>query len=221
MPLRIFNNTFDAIHNIASMAHSKDIIEQNASFKRQIDLLKNQVSGYREMESENDRLKKLLAFKQSNPYKLIAARIISKDSSNICSSILIDQGKKSGVKEDTVVMVEAGLLGRVSEVSAGTGRVMLITDPNSRVSAIVSRSRNTGVVYGGNAGLCIMRYLPLDADLVIGDEVVTSGFSDIFPKGLLIGKIIKVKAEPTGLSLCAFVKPSADISRAEEVLCIE
>jgi rod shape-determining protein MreC len=76
------------------------------------------------------------------------------------------------------------------------------------------------MVYGISGRLCKLRYLPLDADIAVGDEVVTSGFSSIYPKGILIGKVIKIAKEPRGLSISALVKPAVGISRLEEVLCI-
>ena len=77
------------------------------------------------------------------------------------------------------------------------------------------------MIYGISSKLCKLRYIGTDADISLGDEIVTSGFSDIYPKGLLIGKVIKIGKEPAGISLYAIVKPAADFSRIEEVLCIE
>lgn len=217
-PLHLTNRIF---YNLNNLLHSRDIIQQNLSLHKTVDTLTCQLAQYKEVEAENRRLRRLLGFKESSPFKLRAAAIIGKDSSNLSDTILIDRGSSSGLKEDTVVIAEAGVVGRVSEVSTGMSRVVLITDPNSRVSAIVSRPRQMGVVYGTSARLCELRYLSLDTDIKIGDEVVTSGFSDIYPKGLFIGRVIKMKKEPTGLSMTALVRPAVDMSKMEEVLCIE
>lgn len=208
-------------YNLNNLLHSREAIQQNLSLLKTIDILTGQLTQYKEIEAENRRLRKLLDFKESSPLKLKAVRIIGKDSSDFFNTILIGRGRSSGIKKDTVVISEAGLVGVVSSASSGISSVTLITDPASRLSAIVSRSREMGVVYGLSAKLCQLRYISLEADIKIGDEVVTSGFSDIYPKGLLIGEVVKIEKEPSGLSLTALVKPAADISRIEEVLCIE
>jgi len=197
------------------------MIQQNISLNRTVELLTHKLIQHEDTEAENKRLKKLLRFKQKSPFKLIAARIIGKDSSNLSDTIIIDHGRKSGIKKDAVVIAEAGLVGRVSSDSPGMSRVMLITDPNSRISAIISRSRQLGICYGLSSNLCKMKYLPLDSDIRLGDEVLTSGFSDIYPKGILIGRVVKIERELRGLSLVAYVDPAVDISKLEEVLCIE
>ena len=207
--------------NLNNLLHSRDIIQQGLSLRETVDTLTHQLAQYEEIEAENSRLRRLLGFKEDSLFKLKAARIVGKDSSNFSDTILIARGSSSGLKKDAVIIAEAGFIGHLSEVSSAISRVMLITDPNSRISAVVSRSRQMGVVYGTSRKLCELRYLSLDADVKIGDKVVTSGFSDIYPKGLLIGEVIKIRKEPTGLSLTALVKPAVDISRIEEVLCIE
>jgi rod shape-determining protein MreC len=217
-PLSITNNIF---YSLSNLLHSRQIIQENVELRRKLDDIKQKLTQYKETEAENERLRSLLAFKQRSSFKLIAARIIGRDSSNLSDTILIDQGESTGVKKDTVVIGEAGLIGRVSSSSSGTSRVEMITDPNSRVSAVVVRSRQTGVVYGTSTRLCELRYIPLEADIEIGDEVATSGFSDIYPKGILIGKVIRIKQGPRGLSLTALVEPAVDLSRMEELLCIE
>lgn len=217
-PLTLTGKVFS---NLNYILHSKGLIEENISLRKRIDTLSNELTQYKETEAENKRLKSLLDFKKASPLKLVAARVIGKDSSNLSDTILIKHSASSGIKENTVVIAEAGLAGRVISSSSGMSRAMLITDPSSRISAIISRTRQLGMVYGTSARLCKLNYLPLDSDVMPGDEVVTSGFSDIYPKGLVIGKIIRVMKEPRGLSLFALIEPAVDIPKLEEVLCIE
>jgi rod shape-determining protein MreC len=186
-----------------------------------VDSLTQQLARYKETEAENVRLNNLLNFKQQSAFKLVAARIIGRDSSNLSDTIIIDKGKKSGIEEGTVVIAEAGLVGRVFSCSGTISNVILITDPGSRISAVISRSRQSGVIYGISSRLCQLRYLPLDADLILGDEVMTSVLSDVYPKGILIGRVVKIIKEPRGLTISALIEPAVDMSRTEEVLCIE
>ena len=113
-----------------------------------------------------------------------------------------------------------GLIGRVVETSAATAKVMLINDPNLGVSAIVQRSRQEGLVSGTLGNSLTMRYLPKDADIKPGDAIITSGLTDICPKGLAIGEVTDVGEEFSGLSRYAIIMPACHLSDIEEVLVI-
>ena len=215
------NATRTLFREVRFILKSRDMIQENLLLHETVSALTNQLVRYKDLERENERLMAMLRFKQKSSLKLIPASVIAKDSSNFSETIVIDQGNAEGIKKNTIVISQAGLVGRVSESASGLSRVILIIDLNSRVSAITLRSRQIGVVYGTSSGMCIMRYIPLDADIKEGDEVLTSGFSDIYPKGLMIGTILKVVKEPRGLSLSAIIKPAVDFTRLEEVLCIE
>lgn len=218
LPLTLTHAFF---RNINYLAHSKDMIQDNIYLYNTVDALTRQLSQYKEIEQENARLRALLNFKKVSSSKFIAAGIIARDSSNFSDTVVINQGHKQKINPDTVVVAEAGLVGRVYESSSSMSRVILITDPNSRISAVLSRSRQIGVVYGTSSNLCKLRYLPLTTDILVGDKIVTSGFSDIYPKGILIGKVVKIAKEPGGLSLSAIVAPAVNFTSLEEVLCIE
>jgi len=218
LPLNLTRNLFKEINFLIK---SRDMIKENPLLYETVSALTSELVRYKDLESENGRLKALLGFKQKSTLKLIPASVVAKDSSNFSDTIAIDQGSAQGIKKDTVVISQAGLVGRVLNGLSDISRVSLIVDPNSRVSAITLRSRQIGVVYGSSSGMCRMIYIPLDADIVEGDEVLTSGFSDIYPKGLMIGTISKIVKEPRGLSLSAVIRPAVDFTRLEEVLCIE
>ena len=99
-------------------------------------------------------------------------------------------------------------------------RVLLITDSDSVVSGIVERSRDEGAVLGnGRAGL-IMKYLELESGVKEGDEVISSGFGGVIEKGILIGRVVSVEKDASGLYLNALVRPEVDIAKLEEVLVI-
>ncbi|MFA5069047.1 MAG: rod shape-determining protein MreC [Candidatus Omnitrophota bacterium] len=218
LPLVLTRNFIREVHFIFK---SRDIIKENASLYDAMSRLTCQMSLYKDVEAENERLRSMLGFKQRSNFKLIPAAVIAADSSNLSRSIVINKGVSDGIKKDTIVISQAGLAGRVIDSSSDISRVSIITAPYFRASCIISRSRQIGIVYGGYSGMCRMRYIPLDADIKEGDEVLTSGLSDVYPKGLIIGAVSAVIKEPRGLSLSAVVKPATDFARLEEVLCIE
>lgn len=173
-----------------------------------------------ELELENKRLKNLLDFKESSDYKVIAAKVIGRAPDNWQSVIIIDRGSRNGIKRGFIAIDFLGLVGRVIEVSGLTSRVMLINDPNLSVSAIDSRSRQEGIVSGTLGNRLIMRYLLNDADVKPDDKIFTSGLTELYPKGLLIGTVLSVDEEFSGLGRYAIIKPAVNLSSIEEVLII-
>ncbi len=210
-----------AFYNIRFLMHSKALIAENKDLRNKLQDLKSKAYQLEELKTENERLKNILAFKNESQFNFIAAQIIAKDSTSTSNSIIISAGKKEGIGEKTVAITPSGVVGRVVESSPSSSRVMLITDPDSHISAIDSRSRCEGMLYGISGGLCRMEYLPLDADIKKGDIILTSSFSSIFPKGLVLGEVVEVQGSPAKLSLSALVKPDFEFSQLEEVLCIK
>lgn len=186
----------------------------------------NQLADKDELAAENERLQKLLHFKQQNPdLTVYGARIIGKNPGNWYNTLVIDRGEKEGVAVDMAVITDQGLVGRVIEVGNHWSKVLSIIDSQSAVSAIVQRSRDNGTLQGDTTlydgqGLCRMIYLPQDATVKEGDMVITSGLGDIFPKGLLIGEVVRVENEAFAVYKTAVVRPWADFKRLEEVLVI-
>lgn len=193
---------------------------QNERLKREIDLLRNKLNSVNEIYLENKRLKNLLSFKQKSAYKVIAARIIGRAVDNWSSLVLIDKGSYNGIKRGFVVITPLGLAGRVIETTDSTSKVILINDPSFGVSAIVERSRQEGLVSGTLGQSLIMKYLTKDSDIKVSDVIITSGLTSAYPKGLLIGSVVNIGEEFSGLSRYAIIKPAIDLSSIEEVFII-
>ena len=170
---------------------------------------------------ENSRLKRLLEFNDSLPQKSVGVRIIGYGLKPWKKSILLNKGSSQGVKPQSVLVVPAGLVGRVVEVGVLSSQAIILTDPESRVTAITLTSRAQGVVEGNGGGKLKLRYLNLDDAVQVGEIVVTSGLSDIYPKGLRIGRIESIERDPDGLHLAATVRPAVRFSKIEEMLCLE
>lgn len=182
--------------------------------------LRRRLFDLREVEQENLRLKNLLNFKQRSPYRLVPARVIARSPDNWSSSVIIDKGRYSGIRRGMAVVNTRGLIGRVTETSVSLSKVLLINDPSQGVSSIVQSSRQEGLVNGSLGSNLIMRYLPDEAQISPGDTIITSELSQVYPKGLLIGTVVNVGKEFSGLSRYAMIKPAADLSSVEEVLVI-
>lgn len=175
----------------------------------------------RAVYEENHRLKAILNFRQQVPYKTIPAQVIGRDASNWSNSIIIDKGLNFGISKNKAALSLQGLVGRVVEVGRYSSKILLVTDPDSKVGVLILRNRQGGILIGRPGGSCKMVYIALDSDVAPGDKVITAGFGGVFPKDVLVGSVVKVAKEPGRLYKYAIVKPAQDLSRLEEVLCIK
>ena len=193
---------------------------QSEKLYDEVDALRWQLFESQEMRQENMRLKALLNFKQKSPLHMIAARVIARSLEAWSSSIFIDKGKNRGVRPGMPVITLQGLVGRVVESSDNVSKVLLINDPSQGISSVVQRSRQEGLVNGTLGPTLIMRYLPEDAQITRGDIIITSELSQMYPKGLLIGTVINVGRDFSGLNRFAIVKPAAQLTSIEEVFVV-
>ncbi|MFH1640792.1 MAG: rod shape-determining protein MreC [Candidatus Omnitrophota bacterium] len=193
---------------------------QNDRLKKENELLRNNLNATTENLLENKRLKELLSLKQEASYQVIVARVIGRGADSWSSAIIIDKGQNNGVRRGLTAISYLGLVGRVIEAGVSTSKIMLINAPQMGVSALVQRSRQEGLVSGSMGSNLVMKYLPKDSDIEVSDTVITSGLTDVYPKGLLIGKVIDVGEEFSGLSSFAIIEPATNLSSIEEVLII-
>ncbi|MDP2044186.1 MAG: rod shape-determining protein MreC, partial [Candidatus Omnitrophota bacterium] len=193
---------------------------ESGRLNNEVAILRGSLFDLREVYLENKRLAGLLNFKQKSPLRLILARVIARSADSWNSSIIIDKGRFNGIRRGMVVINPRGLVGRVVESTDNSSRILLINDPSLGISSIVQRSRQEGLVSGTLGTNLIMRYLPEDADIIVNDLIITSQFSQIYPKGLLVGKVINIGRELSGLNRYAVVKPAVDCLAIEEVLVI-
>jgi len=177
----------------------------------------------RELEAENERLRSLLDFEvtlSKTLRKVIPAQVIGRSPAGWRDSIVVNKGSKQGIRANMMVLSNAGLVGKVSEVFADSAKVKLITHPQFRMGGLVQRSRHTGLIYGTIDGECRIKYLTMDADIETGDLVETAGFSEHFPKGILIGGIQEIWKEPGQIYKVAKIELAADLDRLEEVAVV-
>ena len=182
--------------------------------------LKARLIGMEEVIRENNRLEKLLKFKRSLIYSSIGANVVGRDPSNWNETVIIDKGSEDEVAVGMPVVNAQGVVGKIAEVSERKSKVILLTDPGFSAAALVKRSREIGLVSGTLQGLCRMRYLSAEADVKVGDQVITSKLSSSFPEGLFVGEVISVEHKKNGVSLDCIIQPAVPLSQLEEVLII-
>ena len=197
-----------------------DVRQENKELKRQIQQLMLENSRYRELLSTYVRLQTLLKFKQTFREPVIAARVIGRDPSGWFRSVIVDKGEKDGISVDMPVVNALGVVGRIVSVSTHYSKVLLIIDQNSSVDCLIQRSRDRGIVKGLSTELCKVAYLVKSSDVILGDQVVTSGLGGVFPKGLPLGQVVRIVDKPEELFKEVDVKPAVNFSKLEEVLII-
>ena len=201
------------------------VYEQNKMLRSEVEQLRQRDVNVNEIMAENTRLTNILNYKNAvKQFDTAVAKIISYDSSNLTNSITINLGTKDGMQKNMPVITPQGLVGTIVAVYEHSAKVQLILDPRSAVGAIIQRpeSRVIGIMQGsvGVQTLAKMVNIPRDADVVVGDNVLTSGYGGLYPKGIVIGEVVEVTNEAGGLLKYATVKTAVDFYRIEEVLVI-
>ena len=192
--------------------------EENSRLRRKLSKMEQLNNRLFEVELENRRLKKLVNFTRSVDYKFVAAQVIARDPTPFFKTIMIDKGANDGIKKGMPVLVAEGVVGQTIRVAGGSSRILLITDRNSAVDSLVQDTRIRGVVKGDNSERCHFRYALRKEGIDDGDRIVSSGFDQVFPKGLRVGRVVEVKKGNSQLFQKVIVEPSVDFNRLEEVL---
>jgi rod shape-determining protein MreC len=192
---------------------------ENARLRAEVAQLRSESAQLHEAAQEAVRLRKLLAFKEQ-PYHTVAVRVIGRDPSQWFNTVLVDRGPAAGIRRNDPVVTSEGLVGRVIETGGSWARVLLILDPRSAVGVFVGSSRDAGVAEGQARPILRVKYLSRDAEIRPGDQVVTAGLGEIYPRGLPVGTIVGVTRTEGDLFQEALVRPDADLNHLEEMLIL-
>ena len=199
----------------------RELIQQNESLRRE-----NQQLKFLQMQTsatmrENNQLRSAIGWQKQTPWKLKLANVVLRDPANWWRTAQIDLGSRDGLRENLPVLTNDGLIGRVSSVGLTRSQIILIGDPNCRVSARVENpTQDIGVLGAGGPlddSLVGLSYLSSGANLKSGQLVVTSGEGGIFPAGIPIGQIVDAQQVEFGLYTEARVKLNANLGALEEV----
>lgn len=204
----------------------RELIRQNAQIQRESESLRLELRQAQEATRENARLRDLYNWQKKTPWKLKLASVVLREPSNWWRTVQIDLGSRDGMRLNFPVLTPEGLVGRISSVVSLTrSQVVLLGDPNCRVSALIENdSRDHGVLLNSSSSLdnalVVLGFLPRGSNLKPGQNVVTSGMGGIFPKGIPIGRIVDFQSVEYGLGSEARLKLTANLSALEEVWVI-
>lgn len=194
--------------------------DENRRLKNKVAGLQAQLLLYQESYQESQRLQKLFALAKDAPQHYVAANVIGREQAALSKTVWIDKGSAHGLKPGMPVVASPGLIGRLTDVTWHSAKVLLLIDESSNVDVFIQRTRVQGIVRGAGARGCVVKYISKIQDVKEGDLVLSAGMSNVFPKGLLIGKVSSVDRMDVGLFLQIHVSPFVDFSKIEEVLVL-
>ncbi len=201
-----------------------EIEGENRMLKQQVEILGAENSRLHLVDERNQELSELLEItKKYSNYPMVGADVIAKDVGNWYDNFIIDKGTKDGFEKDMIVLASGGLVGRIFEAGYNYSKVKSIIDDTSAVAAKSPRTNDTGSMRGDlylmMEGKCVMDFIDDDAQIVPGDEIVTSHLSSVFPPGIIIGNVLEVKNNANNTKQ-AIIKPYVDFKHLETVLVI-
>ncbi|MEB8142989.1 rod shape-determining protein MreC [Mammaliicoccus sciuri] len=175
------------------------------------------------LEKENKALKKELDMKDISQFNPISATVIGRSPDQWMNTVIIDKGKKSGMKENMAVITSEGLVGRIKKANQFSSQVELISTSvkTSKLSVDIQQDDENifGMInrYDENKDLLVISDIDNKYSIKKGSKVVTNGLGDQLPKGILVGKVEKVENDEYGLSKVAYIKTSTNIKELNHV----
>ncbi len=224
-PAQSVSSALDAPRNLA------EATARIAELEAQVAELERANQGYRELEGEYEILANLFDYARETPLtSRVLADVIGRDPNPLFQGLIINKGFADGVRIGMPVDSERGLVGQVFRVNERSALVLLITDASSSIPARLSESRSPGLVHGGGLGNPMsMDWIPLEAEVTVGDTVLTSGLIgefvagamvSRFPSGLIIGRVANVRRSDADILQTAEVQSAVDFGKLEKVFVI-
>jgi rod shape-determining protein MreC len=193
---------------------------ENERLRRRIEQLEIERQKLLEAQATNIRLQQLLGFRSQLSGAAITASIIANSASTWFKSCVLDKGSADGVRKGMAVVTPLGVVGQVVAVTPRTAKVLLLTDANSGIDVLVQRTRARGIVSGSLENGIVLKYVKRSEDIQEGDRLITSGTDGVFPKGMMVGTVIRVKKQQIGLFQAIEVLPAVQSTRVEDVLVV-
>ena len=214
-------HVFNIIYSPVSWTKSMFVVEEeNKLLKERIFLLTLQVEKMSAMAHENSDLKTMLNFKEDTELNILPAKVINKGMHPNLLSVSINVGTADGVKINQPALTSNGVVGKVIEVGSNTCIVQLMSDLNYRLSVKMLPSGATGILQWLHTNYCVVNEVPKNVKIEIDDTVVTSGFSNIYPGGLPVGKVVAVFDERWSSQKSVHVQIHSDLGGLQYLFVI-
>jgi len=201
------------------------LVEENEKLRRELDAMQERLEEAELLEGENERLRAYLGMKKKYPsFQMEEGRVVSYSSGNYITTFTLDRGSMQGIEVNMPVVTLDGIVGQVTAVGMNWCMVSTLIETATSVGAYLPRSGVRGVVSGDYSmrydGVCKIEYVDPDADIRVGDKVVSDGMSSVYPANLEIGYVTAVEINEYTRTPVATVQPSVDLSSLEWVMVI-
>ena len=203
-----------------------DVKDENKELTKENKKLESKLTEYSDLAEENERLRKLLDFKdQREDYDYIPTNIIGFSGASILDGYIVDKGTEHGIQKGMVVVAADGLVGQVSSVGEKWSIIQCIINENIAVSVMDENTRvNDGILkgYRDSSGNNLTKVVNLSIDSTIkeGDVILTSGLGMLYPKEIRVGEVVSVEEDKVKVMKSAVIKPFVDFNKLEELLII-
>lgn len=202
----------------------QELEEENARLITENTELRAKIQILGDLSTENNKLRDALEYKRKSAFKLVPARVISRDASTWWSTVKINRGFEDGIEADQPVLTDMGLVGKTTTVGKNESIVLLISDETCKVAARVEGTNEKGILSGqrvsetAGPGQLELNFLRKKADLQAGQKVFVEGSGGVFPYGIFLGTVVSFKAR--ALDGQAIVEPALDLSSVEDVFVV-
>ena len=223
-PLRLAVSTlFVALPRdaVAWLSTRRSLIRESETLRQQLLVLGSRTERLHELEGENRRLRELLESSARIEDRVLVAGVLGVDIDPASSGLVLDKGTQHGIRPGQSVIDANGILGQVDHAGPLSSTVVLITDSSHALPVVLSRNGLRSVAVGGGpTGELDLAYVPKDADIEVGDLLVSSGLGGRFPAGYPAATVIRVETARGGRYAEVRLRPLADVKRAREVLVV-
>ena len=208
LPAKVVSWTYDFFYSVVTVRKQNiELVNEN----KRLRLLQDK---YEALEVENKLLSDLLNFAILPDIKYISAKVVAEESDAFSQAIVAYIGNNN-VKKGDVVLSDKGVVGRIDSVKYSYAKIITLADINSKIPVVIEKNRIRGILSGNNTPFPRLTFVPLDADISVGDKLVTSGVSGVFPAGLPVGQVISVSKNEIK------VKPFTQLEKLEYVKIVK
>jgi rod shape-determining protein MreC len=195
--------------------------QENDQLKKKLGQMQQENNRLKETALAHERLLKLLNLKDVPPIPIQVGAIVGRNPGPFIQLLFINKGRKDGLVRGMPVILPQGVVGRLEKISGRYSEVLLLNNPGFAVDCLAQRTRVQGILTGvPGQSHCQMKYVAATSDIKPGDVIITSGLDNLFPKGLILGRVLRVVPQAKGSFPFIEVIPEVPFSQIEEVQVI-
>lgn len=206
----------------AYFASATALARENESLRRTLAEQAQAMQQAQQLQAENDRLRTLLAARERTAVPGLLAQIVYESPDRFSRKLVVDRGATQGVRAGMPVIDERGVVGQVTRAFPLTAEVTLLTDKEQSIPVQIVRNGLRGVAFGGaEPGTLELRFMAANADLVAGDEALTSGLDGVYPPGLAVARVERVERVGGEQFARVVMRPAAGIDAHTQLLVLQ